>query len=610
LLKNKVSVLLLQAKDNNSEIGYLTISMKNDMWGNENIPLLQDETDSWDKTITEMFTRAFRISGIVLAVYLVNSWQNALPAILMLVFLLFWSYANLRRIKSNVKSEEILGPIFFLKDSVLAGCLVLFFSFLPFFFRDPQMALLHLCEFLRLLALSYLIFPYLSKKFKPLWILLCIIWIYFALDDLLLEESYVERWLLMIFDVALIYLCTIVFRNTQKIFQKVSNSPATKLLTIFSLSLTSLSIILNLTGRVTLAKMFGIASIQSLVVGVTIKVICKVILEFIYLQAEAYQDSRLSLFINFKVLEIKLGKVLWFFAVLFWFAALLVDFDLFTSTLDIIIDFLDKSRSIGNMNFTYNNVFVFVGIIYLSSLLSAFVNFFFGHEISKNPTKKSNIGSILLLIRLAIWALGFVIAVAAAGIPIDKISILLGALGVGIGFGLQHITNNLVSGIVLAFERPIQIGDQIEVSGKIGVVNEIGVRSSKIKSVDGSDIIIPNGDLLSQHLINWTQQNRNKRMNFVIGISYDSNLLSVTEIIKTTLENNEDVLETPAPAVLVQNFAASAIEISIYFWVADLFKAPGIKSKVMIDVFDTLGKNNIQIPFPIVTVIQENKTEE
>ena len=235
--------------------------------------------------------------------------------------------------------------------------------------------------------------------------------------------------------------------------------------------------------------------------------------------------------------------------------------------------------------------------------------FFFGHDINKNPTKKTNIGSVLLLVRLGIWALGFLIAVAAAGIPLDKISILLGALGVGIGFGLQNITNNLVSGIILAFERPIQIGDQIEVSGKVGVVNEIGVRSSKIKSVDGSDIIIPNGDLLSQHLINWTQQNRNKRMNFVVGISYDSNLLSVTELIKTTLEHNVDVLETPPPAVLVQNFAASSIEISIYFWVADLFKAPAIKSKVMIDVFDTLNKNKIQIPFPIMTVLQDNKPE-
>ncbi len=95
----------------------------------------------------------------------------------------------------------------------------------------------------------------------------------------------------------------------------------------------------------------------------------------------------------------------------------------------------------------------------------------------------------------AIWTAGFLIAVAAAGIPIDKISILIGALGVGIGFGLQNLVNNLVSGIIIAFERPIQIGDTIEVGGKTGTVQEIGVRSSQINNGEGANIIVPNGDL-------------------------------------------------------------------------------------------------------------------
>src|ERR1700709_565237 len=126
-------------------------------------------------------------------------------------------------------------------------------------------------------------------------------------------------------------------------------------------------------------------------------------------------------------------------------------------------------------------------------VISKFINFFFGHDSLKTPGKRSGLGSILLLVKLAIWALGFLIAAAAAGITLDKLSLVVGALSVGIGFGLQNIFYNLGSGVILAFEQPIQVGDQIEVGNKAGTVKEIGVRSSKIKSGDGADIIIPNG---------------------------------------------------------------------------------------------------------------------
>ena len=96
------------------------------------------------------------------------------------------------------------------------------------------------------------------------------------------------------------------------------------------------------------------------------------------------------------------------------------------------------------------------------------------------------------------------LAVAASGFPLDKLTIIFSAFGVGIGFGLQNITNNLVSGMILAFEKPIQIGDIIEVDGKAGTVKEIGIRSSKLATSDGSEVIIPNADLISHHVENWT----------------------------------------------------------------------------------------------------------
>jgi potassium efflux system protein len=201
-----------------------------------------------------------------------------------------------------------------------------------------------------------------------------------------------------------------------------------------------------------------------------------------------------------------------------------------------------------------------------------------------------------LLIRLTIWTLGFFIAVAAAGIPLDKLSLMLGALGVGIGFGLQNIVNNLVSGVIIAFERPIQVGDLIEVGGKTGIVKEIGVRSSKINNNSGADIIVPNGDLLSQHLINWTMQDRSKQVEFTMGISYDADIKKVTELMQATLLKNPKIMKIPAPSILLQQFGDRAIDVKISFWVNDLNEAGGVRSNAMVEIYQVLANEGIQLP--------------
>jgi len=196
---------------------------------------------------------------------------------------------------------------------------------------------------------------------------------------------------------------------------------------------------------------------------------------------------------------------------------------------------------------------------------------------------------------LAIWTIGFFIAVAAAGIPIDKLSIMLGALGVGIGFGLQNIVNNLVSGVIIAFERPIQIGDQIEIGTKSGVVKEIGVRSSKIHSAEGSDIIVPNGDLLSQHLINWTMQDRSKRIEFNISVPYETDIEVARKIIGDKLAKNERVLSLPKPVIIIQDFGEYAISIRTLLWVADLSVAGEVRTEAMNDVKTVLTEAGIKL---------------
>lgn len=186
-------------------------------------------------------------------------------------------------------------------------------------------------------------------------------------------------------------------------------------------------------------------------------------------------------------------------------------------------------------------------------------------DLQKANQRDKRLGSSILLIRLGVLSLGLLIAKGAFGIPIDKITVILGALSLGIGFGLQTIFNNLVSGIILNFERPIQIEDDIEVGVRSGKVKDVGVRSSKLQAYDGSEIIIPNGDLLFQHLINWTLSDKQRRVELLIGVGYDSDMELVRDILRKQLDK-EEIIKKPEPKVCLQTFGDSSVNFRVLFW--------------------------------------------
>lgn len=611
LLRNRVSITLLQGTDVISDMRYLTITRRMGLWSQEEPGLFNIKRNEYQNHFIDVISAALLRSKMIIGIYISGKWNVLTIGLMILVFIFSWTIINMRRVKKQENVLAILQPVHFLRQSVLAACLVAFFTYLPFLFGNPTMSFMHSCELLRLVAISYLIYPFLQKHSKGLWTVLCILWLYYALDDILLESAFGERWGLFIAGLLLSALCIKIIAGKKPLFTNLPESPATQALVIFTLTQAVLSIIFNLTGRAALAKIFGVSAVQCMVLGIGLKVLCTTIIEAVYLQSEAYQDSRFSEFINFKILQYKLLQFLWILAIVVFTLSLIRNLTLYDVFLDLLDTFFNTTRTIGSMQFSFKSIAVFIFILWLSSLISAFINFFFGNGKPGDPNKRSRIGSMMLLIRLTIWTLGFCVAVAAAGIPLDRISLMLGALGVGIGFGLQNIVNNLVSGVIIAFERPIQVGDLIEVGGKTGVVKEIGVRSSKINNNSGADIIVPNGDLLSQHLINWTMQDRRKQVEFTIGIPYDAELKSVTTWIKESLAKDERVIQIPAPSILIQEFAGHSIDVKVSFWVPDLNDAGGIRSNVMMDVFETLTANgvNLQVYKNVVTEGGDDKSK-
>jgi small-conductance mechanosensitive channel len=202
-----------------------------------------------------------------------------------------------------------------------------------------------------------------------------------------------------------------------------------------------------------------------------------------------------------------------------------------------------------------------------------------------------------VIIRYIIIGFGFIFAISILGVDLSTFNLMAGALGLGIGFGLQTIISNFVSGLILIFERPILPGDSVEVDNLWCTVSKVGVRASVINTYDGAEVIVPNNNLITNDLINWTLSSKIRRMEVKIGTAYGSNPNQVLEILKAAAVNHPKVLKDPEPTTLFQGFGESSLNFTLWFWV---YFENGLssKSEISIDIYNRLDEANIEIPFP------------
>lgn len=307
-----------------------------------------------------------------------------------------------------------------------------------------------------------------------------------------------------------------------------------------------------------------------------------------------------------------------FYVILFicWILLMMRNTFTFQNFVEPFRNSISEPRSIGNITFSFENILIFILVILLSSFISKVVSFLASDDkIIKSKNKTKNFGSWLFLSRITIVTLGVLIAFASVGIPLDRITLIISALGVGIGFGMQSLVNNLISGLIIAFEKPVSLDDIIEVGTQSGKMKSIGIRSSVVTTFDGADVVIPNGELLNKNLTNWTLGSSSRRSEIRLGVAYGTDLELTQKLIFEILEENKNVLMKPLPAIWFTKFGESSIDLVLKYWISHFDLDNDTRSELIIAIDKTLKENNIVIPFSqqdihIITKEIEIKPEE
>jgi potassium-dependent mechanosensitive channel len=238
-------------------------------------------------------------------------------------------------------------------------------------------------------------------------------------------------------------------------------------------------------------------------------------------------------------------------------------------------------------------------VIYLSIVISWVLRAVLEWEVF--PRKGMDRGvrdAIKKLLHYTLIFLGFLLAISLAGIDLKNFAVLAGALGIGIGFGLQNIVNNFVSGIILLFERPIKVGDMVVIEGEWGTVRKIGLRSTVVETIDQSEIIVPNSDLVAQKVTNWTLSTKVARVTLPVGVAYGSDLAKVLEVLLEAAGKPEEVLADPAPSAIFTGFGNSSLDFELRVWISDIARRQVVRSELGQHVDQRFRETGVEIPFP------------
>jgi len=518
-----------------------------------------------------------------------DQWYMLLTGILFA----FWIFRNFKKIEKAGHPDFNVRSFLIIKKAALLPTLLVLFNLSPFFDIHPPTAYVDIMQLLLVAALTIQLARIWSKKLFGYWLAIVALFLTISILAMILTPTPDFRILLFVLNLVSAVFGIFWARTVRK--NTFMFTGLLRVVSIVYIVLNVLAAFCNLFGRLSLAKIMSVTAIHSITQVVGLSIFIEIITEAFQLQTMVNRlKGGLSAKLNFTKIQGIVGAVLKTTAVCIWLIVFTISLNLYSLLFTGISEFMTQPRKIGSTTFELGSIFLFVGIIYISNLLQRGIGSLYGNDDSWDPEVKKN-GSRLAMTRLVLIVIGFMVAVAASGLPIDKITIVLGALGVGIGLGLQTIVNNLVSGVILIFEQPFRIGDFIAVGDQKGRVLDIGIRSSKLVMEEGAEVILPNADLLSGKVVNWTMRNDYMRVELQLTVDCPVTFEALKQIVAAALASNDSLVKDNAVEVYLSSIKDSVMGLLIYVWIKDVHKQRAIKSELLLQLSKAFAEHEVKM---------------
>jgi potassium-dependent mechanosensitive channel len=521
---------------------------------------------------------------------------------LLLLFMMFFLKAEVKKWSDEKKDQAIGYSLYLISNPVSSSALVAILASELFYDEAPGLVLGYFNTLLiwpLITLLPGLLKGVEKKYFYYSGLLFIVAQLSYHFEDV----ARADRLLLMLLQGGALVLLISLLQKRDFLMQSETklNWSFSFLIMKIAAFLLAIALLCNVFGNVILSTILTEGSLIMVFGGVIIYASALTIKSLFALLLQHDTISQLNM-IQHHADDVKrnIFKIIRIVAVFYWIFLTFSGYEIFEPVYDWLAAGFIREWQIGSVSLSIGSLLAFFVTLWIALTISKLIRFILQDEILTHFQMPRGVpGAISMIVRLILLFIGFILAFGAAKIDMNNIAIIFGALGVGIGFGLQNIFNNLVSGLILVFERPIQVGDIIQVGNLnlMGEVKEIGIRASVVRTFDGAEVVVPNGNLISNELINWTLSDQRRRHEIIVGVAYGTDTKKVLEILNNVVLQQENVLKNPAPSVFFLEFGDSSLNFRVLFW-THFDHGLSAKSAVSMAIDEAFKKEGIEIPFP------------
>ncbi len=547
---------------------------------------------------------SFAVQSVTLSEYASRqSDRFILHGVVFLIFLgaLFWAR---RRIRPLVEKEPEIERAVMIFKMPLATALILGALLSGWFYPQAPRFLTAILGVLAIIPVVILLRQLLEKPLFPILNALVVFYFVDHLREITASLPLVSR-LLFLTEILGAIIFLIWFLRSKRLSAKVEVQhyrifTVVKKAIPLTLFIFAAAFLANIFGYVSLSSVIGNSVLGSAYIALILYTAVQIIKSLLIFAFRLKPFASLRMVAEHRqLIRNQTFRVLKWLAVIVWIILTLNLLSVRETVFSYIQGIFASALTVGSISISLGDVVIFVATIWLSFVLSRFLRFVLEEDVYTRVDLAGGIPyAISTMLHYALLVIGFLIAISALGVDLTKFTILAGALGVGLGFGLQTIVSNFVSGLILLFERPVKVGDTIQLGEHQGDLNRIGLRASILRKVDGSDVIVPNSQLISEEVVNWTLSDQQRRLDINVGVAYGNDPEEIIELLTKVAVEHENVMELPQPHTLFVGFGDNSLDFQFRAWTDQTDNWVVTRSELAVGIYKALSEANIEIPFP------------